>query len=73
VTGTTAALARDHRWRGALHGREDPGQPTPSKSASILVKWEGYGYEENSWVSENDVSAPDKIREFYDIHPRAPW
>jgi hypothetical protein len=24
----------------------------------FLVSWKGYGYEENSWVSEHDVSAP---------------
>ena len=38
----------------------------------FLVKWEGYGYEENSWVSESDIVAPDKIREFYNAHPGAP-
>ena len=31
----------------------------------FLVKWEGYGYEENSWVPELDIAAPDKIQEFY--------
>ena len=41
----------------------------------FLVKWEGYGYEENSWVpeSESDIAAPDKIQEFYSAHPGAPW
>ena len=38
----------------------------------FLVKWEGYGYEENSWVSEQDVMAPDKLHKFYWIHPGAP-
>ena len=38
----------------------------------FLIKWEGYGYEENTWVPESDVSAPGKIREFYRIHPGAP-
>ena len=38
----------------------------------FLVKWEGYGYEENSWVSESDIAAPDKIQEFYNAHPGAP-
>ncbi len=23
-----------------------------------LVKWKGFGYEENSWIGENDVFAP---------------
>ena len=38
----------------------------------FLVKWEGYGYEENSGVLEQDVAAPDKLCEFYQIHPVAP-
>ena len=38
----------------------------------FLMKWEGYGYEENSWVSEQDVMALDKLHEFYQIHPGAP-
>ena len=38
----------------------------------FLIKWEGYGYEENTWVPEGDVSAPGKIQEFYRIHPGAP-
>ena len=43
-----------------------------SGQLQFLVKWEGYGYEENSWVSESDIAAPDKIREFYNAHPSAP-
>jgi len=27
----------------------------------FLVKWDGYRYKENSWVSENDILAPDKV------------
>ena len=38
----------------------------------FLVRWEGYGYEENSWVSEQDIMAPDKLRGFYQIQPGAP-
>ena len=38
----------------------------------FLIKWEGYSYKENTWISEGDVSAPGKIWEFYQIHPRAP-
>ena len=37
----------------------------------FLIKWEGYGYE-NTWVPEGNVSAPGKIWEFYQNHPRAP-
>ena len=39
----------------------------------FLVKWEKYGYEENSWILESDIAAPDKIQEFYNVHPGAPW
>ena len=38
----------------------------------FLVKWEGYRYEENSWVPEQDVTAPDKLHKFYQIHPGTP-
>jgi len=39
----------------------------------FLVKWKGYGYEENSWVPEDDLTAPVKLLEFYTTHPGAPW
>src|SRR3979490_2695002 len=38
----------------------------------FLVKWEGYGYEENTWVAEEDMAAPAKVQEFYQLHPGAP-
>ena len=38
----------------------------------FLIKWKGYGYEENSWENEGDVNAPDLITEFYNLHPGAP-
>ena len=28
---------------------------------------------QNSWIPESDIAAPDKIREFYNVHPGAPW
>ena len=37
----------------------------------FLMKWEVYGYEENSWVSEQDLAALDKLCEFYWILPCA--
>ena len=30
----------------------------------FLVKWEGYGYEENTWVAEEDMAALAKVQEF---------
>ena len=27
----------------------------------FLAKWEGYGYEENSWILEEDLSSPAKL------------
>jgi hypothetical protein len=38
----------------------------------FLVKWQGYGYEENSWEADDDVHAPRLIRDFYRHHPGAP-
>jgi len=38
----------------------------------FLVNWKGYGYEENSWVSECNVNALQLISQFYCDHPGAP-
>ena len=38
----------------------------------FLIKWKGYGYEENSWENKGDVQAPDLIADFYCSHPGAP-
>jgi len=37
-----------------------------------LVKWKGFGYEENSWANENDVFAPRLVRDFHQTNPAAP-
>ena len=37
----------------------------------LLIKWEKYGYKENTWVPEGDISAPGKVQESYWNHPRA--
>src|SRR5262245_47769401 len=38
----------------------------------FLVKWKGYGYEENMWVPEGDFHAPELVTEFYRHHSGAP-
>lgn len=38
----------------------------------FLVRWRGYGHEENSWLPERDVDAPELVAEFYRTHPNAP-
>ena len=38
----------------------------------FLVQWEGWGYEYNEWVNEEDVHAPEKVAEFYRSNPGAP-
>jgi hypothetical protein len=38
----------------------------------FLISWKGYGYEENTWTDEDDVRAPDLVREFYQKNPGAP-
>jgi hypothetical protein len=36
-----------------------------------LVKWQGYGNEDNEWVSANDVHAPEALQAFYQQHPNS--
>ena len=31
----------------------------------FLVKWKGYGYEENSWVREGDIHVQRLVNDFY--------
>ena len=38
----------------------------------FLVKWKGYGYEENQWIAEENLEAPELLQEFYQRHPGAP-
>jgi hypothetical protein len=42
------------------------------RKLQYLVCWKGYGYEDNSWVNEQDVHAPDSVAEFYHLHPGTP-
>ena len=42
------------------------------RTLQFLVRWKGYGHEENSWLSDKDIDAPDLIEEFYRAHPNAP-
>jgi hypothetical protein len=46
-----------HLWRGRLQ---------------YLTRWKGYGHEENSWVAEKDLDAPELIVAYYRTHPNAP-
>jgi transposase InsO family protein len=42
------------------------------KKLHFLVKWKGYGYEDNKWVREDELDAPDLLNEFYTRHPGVP-
>jgi hypothetical protein len=42
------------------------------RKLQYLVRWNGYGREENSWILEGDLDAPDLITDFYRTHPNAP-
>ena len=37
-----------------------------------LVRWKGYGCEENLWILEGDLDAPELIEDFYRTHLNAP-
>ncbi|CAJ0927619.1 unnamed protein product [Ranitomeya imitator] len=42
------------------------------RKLQYLVKWKGYGQEDNSWVFASDVHAADLIRAFHLAHPGRP-
>jgi hypothetical protein len=42
------------------------------RKLQYLVRWKGYGREENLWISEGDLDALDLIADFYRTHPNAP-
>lgn len=37
-----------------------------------LIKWQGYGSEENSWEPVNNINAPRLIRQFHQRYPERP-
>ncbi|KAF8239252.1 hypothetical protein L208DRAFT_1238320, partial [Tricholoma matsutake] len=49
-----------------------PEHPTLRGKLQYLVHWNGYGYEENSWVEESNVNAPRLVKEFHRWHTAAP-
>jgi Chromo (CHRromatin Organisation MOdifier) domain len=42
------------------------------RKLEYLVRWKGYGHEENSWIVEHDLEAPDLIAIFYKVNPNTP-
>ena len=42
------------------------------RKLQYLVRWRGYGHEENSWIPEEDLDATKLIANFYRAHPSAP-
>ena len=37
-----------------------------------LVRWNGYGHEENLWILEHNLDAPQLIGDFHKTHLNAP-
>jgi hypothetical protein len=37
-----------------------------------LIKWEGYGPEDNSWEYKDNISAPELVTRFHQQNPGAP-
>jgi Chromo (CHRromatin Organisation MOdifier) domain len=37
-----------------------------------LVRWNGYGHEENSWIIDKDLDITDLVATFYRTNPNAP-
>jgi hypothetical protein len=50
--------------KSRLHGRP--------RQLQFLIRWRGFPSSEDSWVPEPDLSAPDLVKAFYDMHPSAP-
>jgi Chromo (CHRromatin Organisation MOdifier) domain len=42
------------------------------RKLKYLVRWKGYGHEENSWIAEHDLEAPNLIATFYKMNLNAP-
>jgi Chromo (CHRromatin Organisation MOdifier) domain len=37
-----------------------------------LVRWKGYGHEENTWIVKKDLDAPNLVTTFYRTNPNTP-
>jgi Chromo (CHRromatin Organisation MOdifier) domain len=42
------------------------------KKLQYLIHWKGYSHVHDSWMSTNDVHAPDLVQAFYQSNPQAP-
>lgn len=64
----TWSLAKDlnsYHHQKLLVGRNILNSHLQQGCLQFPINWEGYGYEENSWVSEDNVYALAKVQEFY--------